>query len=136
MTFPQRPPAVLRTAFIAAASLFAIACDADSAFATCGDYLTHGVAPADNPGGPADLTARHADHREGGAPVCRDGSCPGHEPSDEPAPSTTWRAGDLWACGEKDRRAGASPSERLRPAGNVRTDSVIRDAWWRPPRTA
>ena len=136
MTFPQRPPAVLRTAFIAAASLFAMACDADSAFATCGDYLTHGVAPADKLGGPADVTARHADHREGGAPACRDGSCPGHEPDHDPAPSPTWRVGDLLACREKDRPTGASPSERLRPARDVRTALVIRDAWWRPPRTA
>lgn len=131
-----RQLAFVRTALTAAAAAFALAAGADSAYATCGDYLSHGFAGTSMPGDQAPPAALPANGRDSHLPACRDGSCRHGVPRDVPPPTKTRVGGDHWACPASHDFAGRAPSAVAVEAGEPSPLSPARAALFRPPRVS
>lgn len=127
--------AFVRTALIAAVATFALVVGADSAYATCGDYLSHGFASRTVAGDVTPSATLPGDGRDSPAPVCRDGSCRHNVPSDAPPPTPTRSGGDHWACPASRDVAADAPTDTVIEAAGPLLLSPFRAALFRPPRS-
>jgi hypothetical protein len=131
-----RQSAFVRTALTAVVAAFALAAGADSAYATCGDYLSHGFGGTSAAGDQMPSAALPADGRDSHLPVCQDGSCRHGIPRDVPPPPQTRVGGDHWACPLSRDLAADRPSAMMVQASEPSPLSPCHAALFRPPRVS